>query len=57
MSNVKISKKGWIVLRNREVSDAIARAIVSSQGKPGVSGRILSVAIDAERKINVRINS
>lgn len=57
MSNVKISKKGWIVLRNSQVSDAIVKAIVSSQGKPGVSGRDLTVTIDAERKINVRINS
>jgi hypothetical protein len=57
MSNVKISKKGRIVLRNREVSAAIARAIVASESKPGVSGRILSVVIDSGRKIDVRINS
>lgn len=57
MSNVKISKKGRIVLSNSQVSDAIVKAIVSSESKPGVSGRNLSVTIDAERKINVRLNS
>ncbi|SIN96582.1 hypothetical protein [Chitinophaga niabensis] len=57
MSNAKISKKARIVLSNSQVSAAIAKAIVASEMKSGVSGRNLSVTIDAEKKINVRLNS
>lgn len=56
MSNAKISKKARIVLSNSQVSAAIARAIVSSE-RSGSSNRSLSVTIDAEKKINVKLNS
>lgn len=45
------------MLSNSQVSAAIAKAIVASEMKSGVSGRNLSVTIDAEKKINVRLNS
>lgn len=56
MSNAKISKKAKIVLSNSQVSTAIARAIVASE-RSGSSNRNLSVTIDAEKKINVKLSA